>query len=383
MVVYKMKPKSICFMTIVSSPKFLGGYSLYHKNLIKYIKKNHLNLDISWVYFGKKDRFYTEEGVKYFELKSNKLQSFMFLGRFISLANFFKKNYFDIINTNGGPWTLLYKKKKGQKIIHTFHGTTYYFNKNHFKRFNFLRKVLFSPLLLISWLQERPHKKADSIICVSSKVKGQVEKLYGKKENITVIRTGVDLKKFKKRDRQKILRKLNLDSRKIYGLYIGGGSYWTKGLDRAIQLSKKIYEQNKNYRLIVGGADYEKVQHLLDKRFVIYLDEIPREKIPYYYNATEIFLCMSRYEGGAPTLVTSEAMASGCIVVCTKSAEQEIIEDEKNGLIVSEFEEEDAKKILEVLKDKKKKEKIIANSIETVENLSLEKWGKRYLDELK
>ena len=87
----KMKSKSICFMTITSSPNFLGGYSLYHKNLIGYIKKYNKDIKISWVYFGKENRNYSKEGVEYFELKSNKLQSFMFFGRSISLVNFFRK----------------------------------------------------------------------------------------------------------------------------------------------------------------------------------------------------------------------------------------------------------------------------------------------------
>ena len=372
-----MKKIKICFMTISSSPDFLGGYSLYHKNLIKYLKANCNDLDISWVYFGNKDNSYTKEGVKYFELKSNKLQSFMFLGRSILLAKFFTKNYFEVINPLGGIWTFLYKKKKDQKIIHTFHGTAYYFNKNHFKRFNLLQKILFSPLLLISWIGEKPHKKADKIICVSEKVKRQVQKLYGKKKDIKVIRTGVDLKNFKVRNKNKIKEKLNLDLNKTYGLYVGGGGYWTKGLDRAIKLAGEINKVNKKFKLIIIGPDEKKVKHLINKKFVIFLKNIPREKIPYYYNASGVFFCMSRYEGGAPTLVTSEAMASGCLIVCSKDSEQEIIENETNGLIINEFGKKDAKKVLEILKDKKKKEKIIKNSIKTVKEISLEKWGKK------
>ncbi|MCK4553262.1 glycosyltransferase family 4 protein [Candidatus Pacearchaeota archaeon] len=379
-----MNKKKICFMTITKSPKFLGGYSLYHKNLIRYIKENHQNLDISWVYFGDKNRTYFKEGIKYFELKSNKLQSFMFLGRFILLAKFFTKNYFDVINTIGGPWTFLYKKKKGQKIIHTFHGTTYYFNKNHFKRFNLLQKILFSPLLLISLVQERPHKEADKIICVSEKVKRQVKNLYGSelKSKISVVRTGVNLKNFKLRDKKTIRKKLNLDLDKTYGLYVGGGGYWTKGLDRIINLSKEIYKLNKNYRLLVIGPDLKKTKHLINEKFVIYMKEVERKKMPLYYNASDVFFCMSRYEGGAPTLVVSEAMASGCLLVCSKDSEQEIIKDGKNGLIVEEFGKIDSKKILDVLKDKKKKENIIKNSIKTIKEISLEKWGEKTMNVL-
>ena len=377
-----MKKIKICFMTINCPPNYLGGYALYHKNLIKYITTHHKNLEISWVYFGNKDNSYTKGGVKYFELKSNKLQSFMSLGRHLKLTKFFTKNHFHIINTIGGLWTFFYKKKKHQKIIHTFHGTAYYFNKNHFKRFNLLQKILFSPLLLISWLGEKPHKKADKIICVSEKVKRQVQKLYGKKKDIKVIRTGVDLKNFKVRNKNKIKEKLNLDLNKTYGLYVGGGGYWTKGLDRAIKLAGEINKVNKKFKLIIIGPDEKKVKHLVNRKFVIFLKNIPREKIPYYYNASGVFFCMSRYEGGAPTLVTSEAMASGCLIVCSKDSEQEIIEDEKNGLIVENFGKEAAEKVLKILEDKKKKENIIKNAMETIKELSLEKWGKKTMEVL-
>jgi len=104
--------------------------------------------------------------------------------------------------------------------------------------------------------------------------------------------------------------------------------------------------------------------------------------MPYYYNSADVFFCMSRYEGGAPTLVTSEAMASGCLVVCSKDSEQEIIKDEENGLIIENFGKMSAEKVLKILEDKKKKEKIIKNAMETIKEISLEKWGKKYLEVL-
>ena len=375
-----MKKLKICFVTITCTPKYLGGYALYHKNLIRYIKLNCKNIEISWVYFGKENKTFTDSGIKYYELKTNQIKSFLQLGRHLQLTKFFNKNNFDIINAGPGPWTFFYKKKKNQKIIQTFHGTIYYFNKNHFKRFNLIKKIILSPLLPLSWIQGVPSKKTDKFICVSEKVKKQVEKLYGKRKNIVVIRTGVDLKSFKPRNKTKI--KLNLDPKKFYGLYVGGGGYWTKGLDRVIKLAGEINKVNKKFKLIVIGPDEKKVKHLINKNFMIFLKNIPRKKMPYYYNVSDIFFCMSRYEGGAPTLVVSEAMASGCLVVCSKSSKQEIIENEKNGLIIDKFGEKDAKNILNILEDKKKKEKIIKNSIKTIRKISLEKWGKKTLREL-
>ena len=292
-------------------------------------------------------------------------------------------NFFDVINTLTGVWIYFYKKRGEQKIIQTFHGTVYYFNKNHFGRLNPIGKILIFPLLVISWLVGLPSKKnTDRIICVSEKVKQQVKKLYGKKENIVIIRTGVDLKDFKIRNKNNIKEKLSLNKKDIHGLYVGRGGYWTKGLDRAIELSEEIHKLNKNYKLIIVGADYKKVKHLINKKFVIYLKEVEREKMPFYYNVADIFFCMSRYEGGAPTLVVSEAMASGCLIVCSKSSEQEIIENGKNGLILENFDEKDAKKIMNVLKNKRKSNRIIKNSIKTIKEISLEKWGEKYFNSL-
>jgi len=379
-----MKKTKICFVTINGSPDFLGGYSLYHKNLIKYIKYNHINLDISWVYFGKENKVYDKNGVHYFCIKLNRINSFMQIGKHFLLAKFFNKNYFDVINCIGGIWTYLYKKKKNQKIIQTFHGTVYYFNKNQLRRFNPLKRILLSPVLLLSWFLEKPHKETDKIICVSEKVKRQVESLYGKRKNIFVVRTGVNLNNFKPRDKNKSKKELGLDIQKNYGLYVGGGGYWGKGLDRAVKLSEEIYKENKNYRLIVIGADYKKIKDIIkDKKSLILLKNVPREKMPLYYNASDIFFCLSRYEGGAPTLVTSEAMASGCLLVCSKDSEQEIIENGKKGLIIEDFNENDADRIMNTLKDKKKKENIIKNSIKTVKELSLERWGEESINLLK
>jgi glycosyltransferase involved in cell wall biosynthesis len=240
------------------------------------------------------------------------------------------------------------------------------------------------PLLIFGKIIEKPPiKKCDKIICVSDKVKNQIEELYGKRDNLVVIRTGVDVKDFKIRKKNEIRKKLNLEQDKIYSLYVGKGGYWTKGLDRTIKLGEEIYKLNNNFRLICIGPDYKKVKSIIEnKEFVIFMENVPREKMPLYYSASDIFFCLSRYEGGAPTLVVSEAMASGCLLVCSKDSEQEIISDGKNGLIVEKFNDEDAKSILEILKNKKKKEKIVQNEIITIKKLTLEKWGKEYIKEL-
>lgn len=377
-----MNKLKICFVSVSFPPEFLGGTNLVNKNLIDYIHSKSKNIEVSWVYFGKENRRYSKDNVKYIELKSPFFSSPLSIGKSIKLARFFRKNFFDVINARTGIWVHLYTKRDKQEIIQTYHGTRYYFNKNHFGRLNFMQKGLLFLLLGTNWIVDKPGKEAKRLICVSEKVKRQVQSLYGNRNEIVVIRTGVNLHNFKSRDKDNAKKKLELDKKYTYGLYVGKGGYWTKGLDRTINLSEEIYDKNKGYRLIIIGPDLKKVKKLLSKEFIIYIKEAKRDEMPSYYNASDIFFCMSRYEGGAPTLVTSEAMASGCLLVCSKDSEQEIIQNEKNGLILNKFDEESANKIIEILKNKNKKQEIIKNAIKTIKEISLEKWGDKYLNAL-
>lgn len=360
--------KTVCFITN-SPPDYLGGVSIYHKNLLNYLKNKNLN--ITWAYLGEENRIYTESKINYIEIK----KSIFYLPGIennFRIRKFLSRNYFDVVFCTGGFWTWFYLKPLSQKIIHVFHGTVYYFNKNHFKRFGLLKKLLLLPILTLSKSSENPHYESHKIICVSNKVKEQVKDLYGE-DKIDVIRTGVDLNEFKPR------YSIQKDKSVLYGLYVGGGGYYTKGLDRAIKLSEEIYKLNPKYRLLVIGPDENKVNDLIDKEFIIFLKDVPREKMKYYYNTTDIFFCMSRYEGGAPTLVLSEAMASGCMVVCSKDSEQEIIKDNINGLIISRFGEHSAKRILKNIGN----QKLIKNSLNTIQKLSLKSWGDKFLKIIK
>jgi glycosyltransferase involved in cell wall biosynthesis len=375
----KNKEKKICFVS--SNPNIDGGMTNYLKNLIKYLQLKEEKLNITWVYKSNKNEAYTKDRINYVGLKVKKI---IFIDDFTfneKLKKYFKKNYFDIINSHAiwGYWMKNYKRKENQILINTYHGATYPYYKIHLKRFGLIKKILLSPLLLYSYIIEKPPiKNANKVICVSEKVKNQIENVYGKRKEIHYIRTGVDLSKFKQRDKTLIRKEIGLEKDKIYGLHVAKGGYWIKGLDRAVKLSEEIYKKNKDYRLIAIGPNFEKNKHFLNKKFIISLEKVQRDKIPLYYSSSDIFLCLSRYEGGAPTLVTSEAMSSGCLLVCSKDSEQEIIEDNKNGLILNKFDKEESERILKLLNNKRLKEKIIKNAISTIKTLSLEKWGEKY-----
>jgi len=375
--------KTICLIS-GSSPKFLGGISLYQRNLIEYAKKKKLDLDFTWIYPGGRDREYNLEGIKCIELKSFRypiLKEFNFAKK---VEKVLETGKFDIINThaNWGYCMKEYIKKKDQKIIHTYHGVTFSYMKIQFEKFGFL-KYLFYPLLPLFYLIEKPPiKKADKIICVSEKVKRGLEQLYGKRGNLKVIRTGINLPQFKKLSKEKSRKNLWLEREKIYGLYSGRGGYWNKGLDRAISLGKELYKKNREFRLIVIGADKNKCKKYLQEEFVIYRGIIERKDISKYYSTCDFFFFLSRYEGGAPTLALSEAIASKCLAICSKDSNPEILINEKDCLILEKYRKEEAEKIFNLLMNKKKINSMKNSAKNEIKNLSLKKFGGKYFEVL-
>ena len=368
--------KKICIIS--ADPNFLGGVSLYTWNTINSLGRLK-GFEVFWVYEGKRNRIYKKGGVTLVELKSIGKYPFSEIFFNFRVKKFLDKNYFDIINSHAiwGFWIKFYRKKENQKIIHTYHGSTYYFFKNHLKRSGIIKKIgsLFSMFLGL-FMEKPPWKKADRIICVSEHVKIELEGLYGKRKNIEIINAGVDIKKFRPRNKKSSKKEVGLDPNKWYGLYVGRGGFWTKGLDRVINLSKEIYKKDENYRLIIIGSERDKVKNIINKKFIVFLPSASREILPYYYNSADIFFNLSRYEGGDPTLSTAEAMASGCLIVCSEDAKQEIIKDRKNGIILKKFDITDAKNVVKISKSQKLRKGVIKNSIRMIRKSSIKNRNK-------
>jgi glycosyltransferase involved in cell wall biosynthesis len=361
-----------------SNPNFLGGITNYINNFVNRLDKN--KFEVTWFYVGEINKNYKKYGINFVEIKTTKKLFFQDLDFNIKIKKRLEKEKFDVINSHAiwGHWMKNFKNLNNSLLVHTYHGVSYYFYKNHSQK-NKIKRILLQPLLFLSYFMEKPPiYQAKRIICVSEKVKRDIEKLYLKRKEVYTLRTGADTKKFKPRDKNICKKLLKLSNKNIYGLYVGRGGYWTKGLDRVINLSEEMYKINKKYRLIIGGAEQNKVKKLLNKPFIIYKPIISRKEMPFYYNSSDFFFCLSRYEGGAPTLVTGEAMASGCLVVCSKDSEQEVIMDRKNGVVIDCEKKDfssDARRILSISKTQKKE--IVKNGLKTIKELS-RVWWKKY-----
>lgn len=364
---------------IGADPNMLGGVSIYMKNVVEQLKRdNH----ITWVYPGKEDGRYTKDGVLYVSIKTKpSIFSYAFNH---AVEKFVRDSHFDIINSHAiwGHW--MREMYLTERIVHTYHGSTFHFYRNHFKRTGTIFKLkAIAGALFGEHIEKAPWKRADAVICVSDKVKEQLEALYGKREDVYVCRAGVDLRAFKPLKSKDLENIPKLGKNGPLGLYVGGGGYWTKGLDRTIEIGKEIYRRDASYRLWIIGSDEDKVRHLLDPRFCTLIKNIPRENMPAYYNAADVFFCMSRYEGGAPTLVTAEALASGCLVACSSDSRQEVVDGDKDVLIFDTkghaWENTAAFMIMNTLSNKKELRRRLRNSRKLIQRFDAKKQTKNYI----
>jgi len=173
-----------------------------------------------------------------------------------------------------------------------------------------------------------------------------------------------------------------------YILYIGGFSPRKNiiGLIEAFNLLKHKYRPQ--IKLIIAGnkgKSYriykDRVEKLHLENDVIFTGFIPMEHIPYIYNASELFVYPSFYEGfGLPPL---EAMACGIPVIASNATSiPEILRD--SALYINPYDIDDIyKKIYITLVDKKLRNELIKKGFKRVSELSWEKTAIDTLDAYK
>ena len=208
-------------------------------------------------------------------------------------------------------------------------------------------------------------QKADKIIAVSKSTKNDLEEIYKMQpEKIKVAYEGYD----------KNIFKYVRCKKENYFLYVGAFKK-IKNIPGLIQGFKYFLKKSGlNFQLFLVGSDFRKLK--LEKRIKI-KGFVSREKLPELYQKAFAFVSPSFYEGfGLPLL---EAAACGCPVIAGKNgAAKEIIG--KTGILV---EPKDSKAIgeamLQVVKDKILRQKMIREDLKQAKLFSWEKFARNVL----
>ena len=226
------------------------------------------------------------------------------------------------------------------------------------------------PLWVHSWQKFRAIRKADIVVCISENTKRDVlHYLPDIDENkIRIIYNGVSTD-YKVLDTDKYT---NLGN---YVVFVGSRQPY-KQFDLVVQSLK-----DTQYKLaIVGGALSEKeerfVNEVLGKDNYVQLGYLSNLELNELYNKAVCLAYPSAYEGfGIPVL---EAQRAGCPVIAyNASSIPEIIG--KTPLLLDELSIVDFRSKLEILKDKTKRDEIIATGLENSKRFSWERMGNEYV----
>lgn len=198
---------------------------------------------------------------------------------------------------------------------------------------------------LLKFLKDVPTiiQFADAIITVSEWSKKDILKFFPIEENkVFVTPLAADLK-YKPIDRQwcRYMLEKKMNIKKPFILYIGGFSP-RKNVRSLIMAFSKVYKDlNKDYKLVIVGSLKDEgncLKELCEKlgisSQVIFTGFVEEDLLPILYNAAELFVYPSFYEGfGLPPL---EAMSCGTPVLSSNvSSIPEVVEDA--GILIDPY----------------------------------------------
>ncbi len=278
----------------------------YISNIVRCFKKWNKSVDM--LYLQNKIKIREEKGIKILTSPFRFPIGMSELNNYFYFPNKLPLNY-DIFHMSNETIATCCKRAKPSvitcaDIVPVIFPNEYNYITNYFRR-----------------LQIKNLKYADRIIVPSKNTKNDILKhLNINPEKIEIIHYGVYSKKFKPMDKYKCRELLGLDVSDKLIINVG----WELPRKNNETLFKVIYEINKkmeNVKLLkIGGINKGKelIKRLNIENHVIDIGFAPDELLPLYYNAADILLFPSYYEGfGLPIL---ESMACGIPVVASNSS---------------------------------------------------------------
>lgn len=309
-----------------------GGAEKVFLNIINNIDRGKFNPILLLFNTGEstKESYPFPENTEVIILKKNKKKA-LFL-----LINVIKKENPDVVFSNLAPINILCGMAKiiirKPKIKFIFRETTIRSTSINMAQRGFIEKIIYTKLV------KRFYKKAEKIISLSLGAKlDLVENFHIPASNIKVIYNPLDIKKVINLSDEKIDdNKLNENKKNIIIVGTLTKSKGHKYLIEAIRILT-IEKALDIHLYIVGTGELEKSlkELVIKKNIESRVSFVGFKSNPYkYIKKCDIFILPALWEGFGNVIV--EAMASSTPVISTncESGPKEIIESEKNGLIV-------------------------------------------------
>jgi len=288
-----------------------------------------------------------------------------------------KKNKYKFINTQfaipTGPLGVWISKKFSIKNILSIHGGDIYdpTKKNSPHNKWYLRKT-------VKWVLNN----SDFIVAQSSNTKSNAIKYYSPNKEIKVIPLPYEPIKFKKVSRKKLKLKKEL----IYLISIGR-LVKRKGYDFLIKSLTKLNNKKIHVLIIGEGPEKENLIKLAQKlnisNQIHFLGFVSEEKKFQYLLNSDIYILSSVHEGFG--IVLQEAMQVGLPIIATDNGGQvDFVKNNENGFLIKYEDGNDmVKRIGEIIRNKKLRERIKKNNLEKVKEFKLENIARRYLEEIR
>ncbi|MBQ1512629.1 MAG: RecX family transcriptional regulator [Erysipelotrichaceae bacterium] len=230
-------------------------------------------------------------------------------------------------------------------LVRTYHTTyedyTHYVNVLHVESFDKVAKKLVGVL-------SRQYGDDCLRLIAPSKKTANMLKGYGVSTPISILPTGVELKRFSpdlftEEDTRRIRTELGIGDDEKMVLYVGRIAQ-EKSLVLLLEAFKLIKEEGIKAKLVVigGGPQLEELRSLAKTLsiddIVIFTDKKPFVEVPAYYHAADLFTSASKTETQGMTYV--EALASGTPVLARHDEVlEELIGEGRNGYFFDDKEE--------------------------------------------
>lgn len=217
------------------------------------------------------------------------------------------------------------------------------------------------------------------IICISRNTKKDLLRIFDvEQEKISVVYNGVNHETFKPRNRKIARKVLNLPVDKKILLNVGTETP-RKNIPTLIRVIKQL--DCENLLLIRVGCKSKDSSRLIKslnlEKNIIYLRP-SNKQLPLFYNAADIYVSPSFYEGFGLTIL--EAMASGCPVIAgNNSSIPEIVGG--SGVLLDAFDVNGfSEKIVDLFSNRKVRDKVAKKCYERSKLFSWDKCARETLE---